>query len=123
MLKNTYLKKVASVLLVFTLLFGMSISACAAQKYGPCPRCGTKNYSYGYDPSAKITTVSHNPGTYCNYCKKVIPEGESHLYEYTSDKYFFVCEGSGCAHLSYMNRGYTLLYDNPYRNHKIVKVQ
>lgn len=122
MLRKLYSKKIVAVLFMFVLLFGMSLSVYAAQKYGPCTRCGKYNYSYGYDPTARITSVSHEAGVYCNYCKKVVPQGESHSYEYTSDKYFFVCEGADCAHLSYMDRGYTLLYPNPYRNHKILKI-
>lgn len=114
-------KKIISSILVLTLALGMTMTSYAAgqTQYGACPRCGATNKSYGYDLSFRNQSDVRDAGNYCQYCNKIVPEGESHYYLSVYDKYFFTCEGSGCSHLSFMNRGYSLLYLNTRKNHKI----
>ncbi len=118
-------KKVISCMFVFMLVFGMTITSYASsysQKRGACTRCGTYNYSYGWNPSTGNRSDGKGPGNRCEYCKIIVPKGEWHYYTTVSDLYYFNCKGSECSHLSFPDRVYVLLYENPPINHSIESV-
>ncbi len=110
------------VFFVVSLALTMSASAAYSQKYARCPRCHQYNYSYGYSPNFQWTTDSAVAGEYCAGCNSIVPAGEYHSFLYSSDKYFFLCSSSSCSKLSYNNRKYEILYDNPVSEHYVTNV-
>lgn len=118
--KHNLAKRMVMLVLCMTMLFGATISVSAAsytQKTASCPRCHQLNRSYGYDANFRWTTVSLNSGKYCDPCRKIIPDGDYHMYLYSSDKYYFLCTSTKCSKLNVPDRVYTVLYDNAVSEH------
>ena len=57
--------------------------------------CKVYNTSYGYKAHEYIYTDVASAGKYCDFCEKIVPEGESHTYMYTEDVYYFMCSRCG----------------------------
>lgn len=105
-------KNVASAVVRLALMLTLSISAFAASKTEPCPRCGRLNTNFGYEANFGWTTKTPQSGQYCEPCGKVVPAGEYHMYLYTSDMYYFTCNSSSCSHIDVPDRTYRKLYPN-----------
>lgn len=119
--KKSILKYVIffSICLTFILTTQLSIAAPYVQKTAQCPNCKTFNASYGHDENFTWTTITVRSGNYCEGCKKTVPTGEEHMYQFSKDRYFFLCKSASCKNLSTSARTYRVEYANPISSHSI----
>ena len=93
-MKKNVIKKIVVMVCCLLVILSNAGTVMAAQyevKLAPCPRCGQWNSSYAYESDSICSTISLNGGHYCDGCHTTIPSGDHHMYLYTSDKYFFMC--------------------------------
>lgn len=88
-------------------------------KYSACPRCHQMNASYGYDESIRWQTVEVANGKHCGSCNSTVTQ-LAHTYEYSLDRYYFLCNSRTCSRLSATQRRYSRDYSNNPTNHRIV---
>ena len=121
-LKLTKVKRMVLAVLTVSFLLGVPITSYAASytlKTLRCPKCGSYNKSYGYDENYGSYTVSVPGGNYCEACHQMVPEGEYHIYYYTTDLYYFLCNGKCRDTLSIPDCVYTMEYKNVPTGHHI----
>lgn len=121
--KKKISKKMIMVCLSFALVMMFATTAFAAtyvKKYAECDKCHTINGSYGYDETISITTRNVVSGNYCPVCNATVPDGEEHTYEFTKDRYYFLCNSSSCkSQYSTPQRVYYRDYQNAISDHYI----
>ena len=92
-----------------------------ARKTAACDKCHTMNVSYGYDKNFGWVSTGASAGKYCSACKEVVPEGESHSYLYSYDRYYFICNSSRCKNRNMNQKTYYKDFDNAPSEHYTIK--
>ena len=117
-MKKRVLKSLIAAFMCMVVIVATSVSTFAAPyqvKREKHPICGTYNTSYGYKVHEYIYTDVASSGKYCEFCKKIVPEGESHTYMHTEDVYYFMCSRCGDV--------YSVQYTQPIYAHYTNNVQ
>ena len=97
-MKKRVLKSLIAAFMCMVVIVATSVSTFAAPyqaKRAIHKDCKVYNTSYGYKAHEYIYTDVTSAGKYCDFCEKIVPEGESHTYMYTEDVYYFMCSRCG----------------------------